>query len=343
MSVIPLHRTGYQLQNNGAPISIFYTDEKELARIPREKLLSVISFANTDAYADTSIELVVPLDSLSEPLYEVWQSSEPVTQGCDGAIEYRHNEDIIIAKINCEEDKFESLDQCTEWAYKSILSFVTRHKFQHILRMWNYLNDINLETTKLERYKSFCIGRYNAFNTLTDFERHLPAASAIGSHIKNYTIYFAASRKPGIQVENPRQISAFHYPKKYSPKSPSFARATLKHWQGASHLFISGTASIVGHETRHEENVLIQLDETLQNIDSLAITVRDAHQMDINSTADMSLLKVYIRHPEHYDIIRTGLQQRLGESVPIVYLHGNICRSNLLLELEGISCLKHLT
>ena len=81
-------------------------------------------------------------------------------------------------------------------------------------------------------------------------------------------VYWLAARTPGTPLENPRQVSAYRYPRQYGPQPPSFARAMLPA-SPAMPLLLSGTAAVVGHESRHAESVAAQLDETLLNFDSL--------------------------------------------------------------------------
>ena len=49
------------------------------------------------------------------------------------------------------------------------------------------------------------------------------------------------------------------------------------------------------------------------------------------------LVKAYVRHPGDQPQIRRWLRARLGESVPVIYLEADICRSELLLEIEGVA------
>ena len=126
-------------------------------------------------------------------------------------------------------------------------------------------------------------------------------------------------------IENPRQVSAYRYPREHGPASPSFSRAAL----GPDHtLFVSGTASIVGHVSRHHSDPLAQLDETLRNLQALNALPE--------SRSD--LLKVYVRDPVHAALIR---QRLLAWSAPqqTLLLSADICRRELLLEIE---CVKRL-
>ncbi len=345
MSVTHINPSNAPFSPGNAPFSISYAQSEEIQALDKEKIITTIHFNSADQQAPTladSQAFNITLPSLSTDNFsEVWVARDKLISGQQGDIEFRKNNEILFGKICLDESKFDSLEDCSNHAYTSLLNFINKKEFPHLIRIWNFFPEINNITNSVERYQSFCVGRYTAYQNVTEFERTLPAATAIGSHGKNFIVYFIATTKAGVQVENPRQISAYHYPEKYSPKSPSFARATLKHWPSVTHFFISGTASIVGHETLHEENVLIQLEETLNNIEALETTVRDTHQQPIHDITDLSLMKVYIRHPEHYKMIKEALSLRMGKDVSIIYLQGDICRANLLLEIEAVAEFQH--
>jgi chorismate lyase/3-hydroxybenzoate synthase len=95
-------------------------------------------------------------------------------------------------------------------------------------------------------------------------------------------------------------------------------------------FFISGTASIVGYETLHQGDVEKQTYETLLNIHALLQQIPH-----YDPAQGRMLLKVYVRHPDDLPMIRAKVQTEFGHGCKAVYLHSNICRSDLLLEIEG--------
>jgi hypothetical protein len=127
-------------------------------------------------------------------------------------------------------------------------------------------------------------------------------------------------------VENPRQVSAYEYPAQYGPK-PAFSRASIL----GDTLFISGTASIVGHETVHVDDVTGQTRETLANIEAL---VGEANRISGAGRFDMSTLayKVYVRHATDLPLI----QSQLHTLTQVLYLQADICRQDLLVEIEAV-------
>lgn len=136
-----------------------------------------------------------------------------------------------------------------------------------------------------------------------------------------------------MQIENPRQVSAFHYPPQYGRRSPSFSRAVLKNWgEGHEHLYISGTASIVGHASQHGD-LLPQLAETLANLEAL-LAEADRRAM---TPLDLTLLKIYVRPNLDPAPLRDRIVRTFGANVPLLFLRADICRQELLLEIEGLA------
>jgi chorismate lyase/3-hydroxybenzoate synthase len=128
-------------------------------------------------------------------------------------------------------------------------------------------------------------------------------------------------------VENPRQVSAWRYPRQYGRTAPSFARAMILPARDA--LAISGTAAVVGHASAHQDDLDAQLEETLTNLEALLASAGMAAGFDTHSP-----LKTYVRHAADAPRVRAFLQRRLP-GVPVLLLHGDICRSELLVEIDG--------
>jgi len=82
-------------------------------------------------------------------------------------------------------------------------------------------------------------------------------------------VYFLASPARARALENPRQISAYRYPRDYGPDSPTFSRAAIAAATVGQQLFISGTASILGHESVHIGDAGAQARESAANIAAL--------------------------------------------------------------------------
>ena len=145
-------------------------------------------------------------------------------------------------------------------------------------------------------------------------------------------VYWLAGREPGIALENPRQLSAYHYPRQYGPTPPAFSRAMLV---APDLLMISGTASIVGHASQHAGSVQRQTDRDLQQprqpagaragaCTGPAAALRRQH-------ADQGL-SAQPRAPGRSS--NSELRERLPAGTPFLVLLGDVCRSDLLIELD---------
>ncbi len=111
----------------------------------------------------------------------------------------------------------------------------------------------------------------------------------------------------------------------------------LLEWADPALLLISGTASIVGHASAHCD-VLAQLDETLRNLD--ALVARAAARVGSRAPfGDDGLLRVYIRDPAQAHIVASRLMTRFGPRVPVMLLHGDLCRRELAIEVEAVQAL----
>ncbi|CRI65567.1 conserved hypothetical protein [Thiocapsa sp. KS1] len=268
------------------------------------------------------------------PRREVWRLPQTGTSGWSGDIGYVCGGDFLFAHLLVQEPAGADLTAVTQRAYVQLLGFLRDAGFPHPLRIWNYMPRINDEEMGLERYQAFCRGRAAAFAEAAIPERCFPAATAIGCEAAGLSIHLLAGRVAGVPIGNPRQISAYRYPRPYGPRPPSFARALCYRGPcGTLELTISGTASIVGHVTMHPGEPMRQTRETIRNLRSLVAHARIApHRSDQGPPA---LLKVYLRDPERIRDVDTLLSAWTRDRSEIMYLHGIICRRDLEIEIEG--------
>ena len=301
--------------------------------------LAVFGFgalAPSSAAIDDPRYLHVPLSPLREAAapYEVWRSAGPVATGREGAIRYSHDGALMFGVLEWEEPDGGIL-HASAHAYAALVAFWRDSDYPHLLRIWNYFDAITLGEGDSERYRQFCVGRVQGLGDVDT--RTLPAATAIGSRDgrRVLQVYWLAAREPGLPLENPRQVSAYRYPREYGPQSPTFARALLPPSPRVP-LLLSGTASIVGHASQHADSLRAQLDETLTNLDSLLGAARERAPTLSPHLDGTSRLKVYVRDAADADAVAAQLEARLGTRVPWLMLHADVCRRELLVEIEGM-------
>ncbi len=299
------------------------------------RVLARVRFTQTSPGGDDPRDIAVPLALLAGEAGELWLSESPVEFGRSEAVAYSENGEILLGQLHIGESALadRGADVAVFDAYERIERLLAVRGYPHWLRTWNYIARILDGAGDRERYRLFNLGRHRALSQKPGFEARLPAATAIGTQADGVLIYFLAGRRPGQPVENPRQLNAWRYPSQYGPRSPSFSRATLLDWSDGAELLVSGTASVVGHESRHPDDVGAQLTEALANLDSLRAEAERLSGFAPHSFKPQAF-KLYVVDRAHL----AQLQPRLTEALKGAYLsclEGAICRNDLRVEIEG--------
>jgi enamine deaminase RidA (YjgF/YER057c/UK114 family) len=222
-----------------------------------------------------------------------------------------------------------------------------------VIRTWLYLGGIVADEAGTQRYRELNRARTDAYAGIPFLrgllpKGHLsevyPASTGIGTEgrgLELSAIALASHRTHvlAVPLENPRQTAAFRYGARYSPQSPKFSRALAVTCGPYAKIFISGTASITNSETRHAGDAAAQTRETLDNIAALISEENLArHGLPGRGTTldGIGLARVYVKRKEDYQRVRAVCEERLGE-LPTVYAVADICRPDLLVEVEGIA------
>ena len=298
--------------------------------------LAVFGFGDAAPHCDDPRYLRVPLQPHANVApFEVWRSGRRVQCGRDGEIRWASDGALSFGVIEVDESALGIVDAAAH-AYQRLTEFVRGSDTPHLLRIWNYLDAITHGDGDAERYRQFCIGRAQGLGTFDPMQ--LPAATAIGrcDDARVLQIYWLAAAAPGTPVENPRQLSAYRYPRDYGPQPPSFARAMLPPTASRMPLLLSGTASVVGHASQHEGALLAQLDETFANFDALLAAARQRQPALPAAFGSGTRLKVYVRDHADLATVAHALDARFGTRVPRILLHAAICRRELCVEIDGV-------
>jgi enamine deaminase RidA (YjgF/YER057c/UK114 family) len=225
--------------------------------------------------------------------------------------------------------------------------------FPHVLRTWIYLGGIVDRDGESLRYQELNRARADFYQGL-NFGRGLPIRNGahsiypastgigtLGSGLVMSCLAIETARDDVflLPLENPAQTPAYAYAKKYSAQSPKFSRAMAL---GLGHYittWVSGTASIVDSESRYSGDVEGQTEQTIYNIERLIAPENFANHGLKGAGAslrDLMKVRVYLKRAEDLEKCRAICARRFG-SVPALFLVGDICRPELLVEVEGVA------
>ncbi len=272
-----------------------------------------------------------------------WQI-EFIVAGNNGTAKFsKESTEVFIGSV--QSAKFSACKLNSEHAFDQLISlFNTTHfPLASIVRQWNYIENILDFDDSEQRYQAFNNVRSEVYGT--SFEQNgYPAATGIGMNQGGVIVEFVAIKSPECitkPIDNPEQIAAHHYSKdvllgeEFSVKTtPKFERARYLELFGKKLIFISGTASIRGEKTIGVGDAIKQTETTIANIQKLY----SSKVLDIIGQNDLQAkynhARVYVKNRSDFAVIKKAFERHFG-SLPVVYIIADICRKDLLVEIEG--------
>jgi chorismate lyase/3-hydroxybenzoate synthase len=230
------------------------------------------------------------------------------------------------------------LSDCVAREYQAIAAVLCELGCRPV-RFWNYIPGIvDAVDGGVDRYMAFNRGRFAAYaampSVVGNFDRVLPAASAVGIAGPDLVIECLASATGGEPIDNPRQIAPWQYSRRYGPKPPCFARGMLTRVDERRVLLIGGTASIVGEESRHPGDLTAQVGELLINLKTL---IAAAAGTDCHALERLVDARIYSVNAEDADAVDAALHAAGGGNARSETVLARVCRPELLVELEGLA------
>ncbi|WP_202550907.1 FkbO/Hyg5 family chorismatase [Streptomyces sp. SID8352] len=319
------------------PLTAVFAD-----REPAEGAQGVLGFVTHGTELDSGLRfdgiprLSLPVSDSGWQFSETWSAGGAVRSGRVGNLVYAHDGERLFCAAHIPASP--TYHESTEAIYRAVFELTGRLRYPRVFRMWNFIGGINDDNSEgTEIYRDFCVGRARAFEELGP-DAPVPAATGIGAHGRGIGIYALACRGGlPVHIENPQQVPAYEYPDRYGIKPPKFARATLLDDAGTPRLFVSGTASIIGSETVGHGDVAAQCETTLGNIRLLigGENLRAHGGTRGYTLRDLKLVKVYVKHAADVARVEALCAGRFGTGTRVVFLNVDVCRSDLLVEIEA--------
>ena len=246
--------------------------------------------------------------------------------------------------------------KAAEAAFNQVVEILRNEdmSLNHIVRQWNYIGNILAVRDRFQNYQIFNEVRSEYYHRYRNVPFY-PAATGIGMGLDGVIIDFCAVKaEESVQIKglsNPDQINAYEYEQKVlkgtietgkaKKQPPQFERALLLASANDPVLFISGTASIKGQETIGRGDIAMQTRVTIENIRKLADAerIKQISGRGMQCSLNYSLLRVYIKYQKDFSIVKKICDDQFP-LVPTVFIESDICRNDLLTEIEAELVLK---
>ena len=271
-------------------------------------------------------------------------------------VESDYCKEIYAAGISSYKTKIDFTEQ-TEEAFRILKGILQSEgfTFTNIVRQWNYVENI----LSVQDEKGHYTQHYQILNDVrsvyyaeASFKNGFPAATGIGMNAGGIILeVFAVTVIKEVEIhplKNPLQIDAYNYSEEVlvgdatagqqKKTTPKFERAKCVGINGATTIFISGTASIHNELTVGIDDPVKQTETTIENISGL-ISVDNLQTKGINSAGnetEYQFMRVYIKKMDYLNSVKEICSIRFPK-IPVHYLIADVCRDNLLVEIEGVA------
>lgn len=268
---------------------------------------------------------------------------------CYGIIESSEESMLFIEGIPAS-DFSNSVRQQSQEVFAKLDNLLTTHGFtvDDIVRQWNYIGSIVSYRDGKQNYQEFNDAR-TCYYAKGVWANGYPAATGIGAEGDCIIVGGIAFKKrkqgdKGIYpIDNPLQVAAHVYSKRVlvdddrnaMKSTPKFERAKLIETADGACCFVSGTAAIRGEESVDAHSARLQTIKTIENIEYL-VSKENLVRFGCKPY-DLRYVKlhVFVKHAQDYEEVRSVVEEAYPH-IPVLYSIADVCRGELLVEIEGI-------
>ena len=266
---------------------------------------------------------------------------------CYGVIE-SDKESLLFIEGIPSSDFSESVRRQSDEVFGKLDELLTMYGFEvdDIVRQWNYIGNIVACRGGKQNYQEFNDAR-SAYYGKCDWSNGYPAATGIGGSFEGIVvggIAFKRAEQRGVfPIDNPLQVAAHVYSKSVLidedanavKSTPKFERAKLIESANGACCFVSGTAAIRGEESMDASSARLQTIKTIENIEYLVSKENLVRFGCKPYELKCVQLQVFIKYREDYEAVREEVE-KVYPHLTVVYSLADVCRSELLVEIEGI-------
>uniref|UniRef100_UPI0040566134 chorismate transformation enzyme, FkbO/Hyg5 family n=1 Tax=Alistipes sp. TaxID=1872444 RepID=UPI0040566134 len=268
---------------------------------------------------------------------------------CYGIIENEQEKMLFVEGIPAS-DFSKSVKQQSQEVFTKLDNLLSAYGYgaDDIVRQWNFIGSIVSYRNGKQNYQEFNDAR-TCYYATGEWKNGYPAATGIGAEGDCIIVGGIAFKKIGADtkgiypIDNPLQVAAHIYSKRVlidddvnaMKSTPKFERAKLIETACGACCFVSGTAAIRGEESVDASSVKMQTIKTIENIEYLVSKENLVRFGCKPYDLEYVKLHVYIKNAEDYDVVREVVEASFAQ-IPVVYSIADVCRSELLVEIEGI-------
>ena len=285
---------------------------------------------------------------------DIYTLDEPATLSieeqeglCYGVIDSEKESMLFAEGIPAADFKASVKEQSRE-VFGKMERVLTAHGFavDDVVRQWNYIGSIVSHRAGKQNYQEFNDARTHYYST-GEWRNGYPAATGIGAEGEGIVVgCIAFKSKVGgniYPIDNPLQVAAHAYSKQVLidndanalKSTPKFERAKVIETERCACCFVSGTAAIRGEESVDATSARLQTIKTIENIEHLISRQNLVRCGCKPYKFEHAKIHVFIKEPKDYEEVRSVVEQR-WPNVSALYSVADVCRSELLVEIEGI-------
>jgi len=274
----------------------------------------------------------------------LWSARLISNENCEAMVFKREDTEVMIGSVQSVSSSAVCREN-SENAFAGLKKIFKKALFplNSIIRKWNYIENILGFDGDKQRYQEFNNVRSYYYGNSFE-EKGYPAATGIGMKRGGIILEFVAVKSKNIvtnPIDNPEQVAAHHYSDEVLvgescmiKTTPKFERARYFELFDNKLIFISGTASIIGEHTVGVNDPVKQTEITIQNINRLYSKKVLEHISGNNLQPKYGHARVYVKNKKDYSVIKKTFESHFG-NLPVVYIVADICRNDLLVEIEG--------
>ncbi|PTB97391.1 hypothetical protein C9994_03120 [Marivirga lumbricoides] len=297
---------------------------------------------SSESIEDIPLKVLRQTRSSESDLVDSWLSeTEDVESAKHGVVDLKISPNGLFGEV--EVNLSQDLEHHTFSAYEAIFNALHSFPDYQLLRIWNYVPQILAASENPDfknNYEAFNSGRFKAFKKYFGPQFNtsmMPSASAVGSHSNCLRIEFLAVKSEITFLENKEQTAARNYSEKYGQRPPLFSRGAIYKNLQQTLLISSGTASVVGEDSIYSD-LYDQLNQSILNLRILGSQFNlKRYAIDYGfALEDAVLLRTYYKNKEDEDFLRKYLKKLVSPDCKLSFMQADICRDELLVEIEAI-------